>query len=340
VTSHGVLRIGLGWAAAGAPGSYAPLARYAEEKGVDELVVYSDLMFRPPLGPLLEMAAATERVQLGLGCLTPFTVHPVEIAGQVAYLDAASSGRARLGLVRGAWLHQLGLDQRRAITAVRETAEIVSRLLRGDRSGVRGKVFELAPDLGLQYAAERARVPLVIGTWSPKLAALAGEIADEIEVGGTANPDMVKVIRELVAAGAARGRRDVADIEVSFNPMMVVDEDRSAAEALARTRGAMYVEAIGHLDPTVDLDPELVARIRVRLAAGDEDGAGRLLPADLLRRFLVCGTPTDVIDHMLELAAAGVDKIYLGNPFGLDERRGLELLAEKVLPAVRAAGSA
>ncbi|GAA4091278.1 LLM class flavin-dependent oxidoreductase [Nocardioides kongjuensis] len=339
MTGAAGLRIGLGWAASGRPGSYAPLARYAEENGVDELVVYSDLLFRPPLGPLLEMAAATDRVQLGLGCLTPFTVHPVEIAGQVAYLDAASGGRAHLGLVRGAWLHQLGLDQRRAITAVRETADIVARLLRDDRSGMNGTVFQLAAGLGLQYDVHRDRIPLVIGTWSPRMAALAGEIADEIEVGGTANPDMAKVIRDLAAPGAERAGRDVDDLVVSFNPMLVVDEDRSAAEALARARGAMYVEAVGHLDPTVDLDPDLIERIRDLLADGDEEGAGRLVPAALLRRFLVCGTPSDVVDHLVELASAGVDKVYLGNPFGLDERRGLELLVERVLPAVRAAST-
>ena len=34
---------------------------------------------------------------------------------------------------------------------------------------------------------------------------LAGEIADEIKVGGTANPAMVRLIRERVAAGRHRG---------------------------------------------------------------------------------------------------------------------------------------
>ncbi|WP_433799951.1 hypothetical protein [Actinomycetospora sp. CA-084318] len=37
----------------------------------------------------------------------------------------------------------------------------------------------------------------------------------------------------------------------------------------------------------------------------------------------------------LELEAAGVDQVDLGNPFGLDERRGPDLLADRVPPALR-----
>jgi 5,10-methylenetetrahydromethanopterin reductase len=303
--------------------------------GVDALVVYSDLMFQPPLGPLLEMATATTRVELGLGCLTPFTLHPVEITGQLAYLDAVSDGRASLGLVRGAWLHQLGIDQRLAISAVRETWEIATRLLTGDRSGFSGKVFTLGAGLGLQYEPRRSQVPLTVGTWSPKMAALAGEIADEVEVGGTANPAMVGVIRERAATGAVSAGRSVGDLAVSFNPMLVVDDDGPAAEALARRLGAVYVEVVGQLDPTLELDPEMLIRMRTLLAEEDHETAGRLVSTELLRKFLVCGTPTQVVDHLVELRAAGLDKVYLGNPFGLDEASGLDVLGKQVLPALK-----
>ncbi|GGF11607.1 LLM class flavin-dependent oxidoreductase [Williamsia phyllosphaerae] len=337
-SEHG-LEVGLGWAGAMRPGEYGPLAAYAEKAGVDSLIVYSDLMFQPPLGPLLEMANATKSVSLTLGCLTPFTVHPVEIAGQLAYLDAASDGRATLGLVRGAWLEKLGLDQRRTITAIRETCEIVTRLLSGDRSGFDGKVFTLGEGLGLQYSPRRTEVPLTIGTWSPKLASLAGELADEVEVGGTANPDMVEVIRRMTMVGTEMAGRPSDALEISFNPMLVIDDDGEKAEALARTMGAMYVAVVGAHDPTVELDPEMVGKMNALIADDDHEGAGRLISPGLLRKFLICGTPSDAIDHLLELEEAGVDRVYLGNPFGLDEDTGLRLLAEKVLPGLRSRGS-
>ena len=51
--------------------------------------VYADLMFQPPLPALLEIAAATDAVRLGPACLNPFSLHPFEIAGQIAALDLA-----------------------------------------------------------------------------------------------------------------------------------------------------------------------------------------------------------------------------------------------------------
>ena len=52
-----------------------------------------------------------------------------------------SRGRAFYGLVRGAWLDRLGIDQTASLSAVRDTVEIVGRLLRGDETGYLGKVW-------------------------------------------------------------------------------------------------------------------------------------------------------------------------------------------------------
>src|SRR5947199_10399677 len=81
---------------------YRALARQVEEYGFDVLSVYGDLMFQPPIGPLLLMAEATTRIRLGPASVNPYTLHPVEIAGQIARLDAVSGGRAYPGLSRGA----------------------------------------------------------------------------------------------------------------------------------------------------------------------------------------------------------------------------------------------
>ena len=50
-------------------------------------------------------------MRVGPAALNPYTLHPVEIAGQIAALDAVSNGRAYLGLVQGAWLDELGLHE-------------------------------------------------------------------------------------------------------------------------------------------------------------------------------------------------------------------------------------
>ncbi len=96
-------------------------------------------------------------MRVGPTCLNPFTLHPVEIAGQIAALDRASHGRAFLGLAAGAWLEGLGVDTRRPLETMREAWEVVRRLLAGDTSGFAGKRFTLPPGARLRYDLERAR---------------------------------------------------------------------------------------------------------------------------------------------------------------------------------------
>ena len=76
---------------------------------------------------------------MGPSCLNPFTLHPVELAGQVAAVDRASGGRAFLGLAAGAWLETLGVDGSLPLTSVREAWEVVRRLLAGDDAGISGR---------------------------------------------------------------------------------------------------------------------------------------------------------------------------------------------------------
>jgi len=270
---------------------YARLGRRAEELGFDVVTVYADLMFQPPLPALLAIAEATERVRIGPSCLNPFTVHPVEIAGQTAVLDAASRGRAFLGLARGAWLDALGLDTARPVTAIREAVEIVRRLLAGDASGFAGERFSLAPGVALRYDVLRPSVPLLIGTWSPRLAAYAGAEADELKVGGSANPALVPIMRERIGA---------REVGLVFGAVTVCDADGERARRVARAEAAMYLDVVARLDPTVEGEP-------------------------ILDRFAFAGTPDEIGAQVEALRHAGVSRIDFGTPHG-----SLELLGEVV----------
>lgn len=306
--------IGLGLQGNKAPGDYAKIANLAEEYGFDVLTVFSDLMYQPAIVPLMVAALNTSRIRLGPACLNPFTLHPIEIAGQIAALDLASNGRAYLGLARGAWLEKIGIEQPRPVRALREAAEIVRLLLAGDRGGYQGEVFSVAADTTLQFEVLRQRVPLLIGTWSPRTAALAGEIAAEVKIGGSANPAMVRRMREWVDAGTRRAGRSPEDVGIVVGAVTVVSEDGAAARRLARSAVGMYVEVIGRLDPTTDM------------AA---DGA---ISDHVLDRFAMAGTPEQVAEQAAALFAAGARRVEFGSPHGLTAEEGIRLLGERVLP--------
>jgi 5,10-methylenetetrahydromethanopterin reductase len=321
-------QLGLGLQTDKSPGDYGPLARMAEDAGFDVVTTFNDLWFQPAVPALLEIAAATTRVRIGPSCLNPFTVHPVEIAGQTAVLDAASKGRAFLGLARGTWLEPLGLDQSDPVTAIRETWEIVRRLLAGDDSGFTGRRFSLPQGQRLRFPILRDEVPLLVGTWAPRLAAFAGEEAQELKVGGSANPDVVPVLRERIAN---------PDVGIVLGAVTVVDDDGARARRIARREVAMYLAVVAELDPTVEVDPELIARVREHVDADDHDAAGSLIPDDLLDRFSFAGTPDEVADHAEAVFAAGARRVDFGTPHGAPELRGVELLCTAVLPRLRVA---
>jgi len=329
------VEIGLGLQSDKRAGDYARLARSAEVWGFDVLSVFGDLMYQPPIFPLLEMAAVTERVRLGAACLNPYSMAPYEIAGQVAALDLASNGRAYLGLARGTWLGAVGIDQPRPLTVLAEAVQVIYRLLRGDPEGFAGKVFRLAPGTVLRYPVQRPEPPLLLGTWGPKGAALAGRIAQEIKVGGSANPAMVPVIRDRVRVGAHQAGRSVDDVGLVFGAVTVVDTDGAAARARARTEVAMYLAVVADLDPTVEVPADLLGRIKELVDAGRHEQAGRLIPDDLLDLFAFSGTPEQVAAQAQRLIDAGVRRVEFGTPHGFTADRGVELLGSAVLPLLR-----
>jgi len=299
---------GLGLQGDKRPGDYAALARRAEADGFDVVSVFNDLFFQPALPPLLEIATATERVRIGPACLNPFTVHPVEVAGQVAALDAVSEGRAYLGLAAGAWLDRLGLENRRSLTAISETWEIVRRLLAGDDSGFDGELFRLAAGNTLAYEPVRRSVSLLVGTWSPRLTAFAAAHAAELKIGGSSNPALVRLVRKWLAGSSTR---------LVVGAVTVVDDDDARARAAARAEVALYLPVVGAFDPTTDVP------------------AGGEIPDDVLDRFAFAGEPARIVAQVEALFEAGVDRIEFGTPHGINERHGVELLGTQVLPKLR-----
>jgi len=267
--------------------------------------VFHDLLYQPAIGPLLLMARVTKRIRLGPAALNPFTLHPYEIAGQIAMLDAVSNGRAYLGLAKGAWLDRLGIVEERPLAALREAVAIIRALLAGDESGFEGERFTLVAGTKLAYSRRREAVPLLIGTWGEETARWAGTVADEVKIGGSANPELLPVVRGWIGNPGVR---------MVVGCVAVVDEDGDWARERARAAVEPYLEVVAHLDPTLELR------------------AGQVPPLD---RFCIAGTPEEVAGRVLELWDAGADRVELGTPQGRTTPSGVDLICDRVLPFLR-----
>lgn len=175
----------------------------------------------------------------------------------------------------------------------------------------------------------------MLGTWGPRGAALGGEIADEVKVGGSANPAVVRVIRDRIRAGALAAGRSPAEVRLVLGAVTVVSEDGRAARRRARTEVARYLAVVADLDPTVEWPTELASRVRDLAAAGQDEAAGALIPDETLDRFAFAGTPAHVAGQARRVLEAGAGRIDFGAPHGLSDVEGVALLGTAVLPRLR-----
>jgi 5,10-methylenetetrahydromethanopterin reductase len=321
---------------------YREIARVVEDLGFDGLSAFADLGFQPPVPALLAAAAETSRIRLGPACLNPVLTHPVEIAGQIAALadaaghDAHGDPRVYLGLARGSWLDRLGIPAVGGLARLAEAVGVVDLLLRGDESGYAGTHFTIPEGFRLAGPLPARRPDLLLGVWGPRGVALAGRVADEVKIGGSANPDMVRLARTRLREACLAAGRPADAVRLAVGAVTVVDRDRSVAREVARREVAMYLDVVAALDPTTTVTSAVRTALAERLAADDPAGAAAVIDDATLDRFAIAGNPTDVAEHALALFRAGADRVEFGTPHGLTGLGGIELLGRRVLPAVRA----
>jgi 5,10-methylenetetrahydromethanopterin reductase len=309
------------------PAEYIALAQMIDRYDFDAVSVYCDAPFQPSYAPLLLMAPHLKRARLGPAAVSPARIHPIDIASQAALLAQLAQGGTYIGIARGAWLVDHGIPEpAKPIQAIREAIGVVRYLLEGRSGGYAGEIFSLASYVHAPYVLPEQPIPILIGTWGRSLCALAGELADEVKVGGTANPDLIPVIRGYI--GNER-------VGICVGAVTVVDDDREQARAVARRAVALYLPVVAPLDPTVSVEPELIARLKLHIEQGNEAAAVNLISDDLLNRFAFAGNPADIIFRSESLFAAGVSRVEFGTPHGLPSAKGIQLLGEKVIPALR-----
>jgi 5,10-methylenetetrahydromethanopterin reductase len=316
------------------PAQYVALAQLVNQYDFDVVSVYCDAPFHPSFGPLLLMAPYITRARIGPAAVSPSRIAPIDMAAETALLSQVANAGVYLGISRGAWLRDHGMTEL-PLQAIREAVEIVCYMLSGGNGGYQGEIFQLAPNVHAPYPLPDAPIPIMIGTWGRKLCAVAGEIADEVKVGGSANPDIVPVIQDYIAEGEHKAGREIGSVGVAVGAVSVVDEDREQARAAARRSVALYLPVVAPLDPTVQVEPELIERLRHYASRNEYDAAANLVSDDLLDRFAFAGNAHDLIQHVEALFAAGAQRIEFGTPHGLNPQDGIRLIGEKVLPALK-----
>jgi 5,10-methylenetetrahydromethanopterin reductase len=317
------------------PAQYIALAQLVNQYAFDAVSVYCDAPFHPSYGPLLLMAPHIQRARIGPAAVSPARIAPIDIAAETALLAQMAQGGVYVGIARGAWLDDHGIrESNQPIQAIREAIDIVRLLLSGESGGYDGQVYKIAPHVRTPYPLPQQKIPVLIGSWGKKLCALAGELADEVKIGGTANPDIVPVIQSYITTGERRAGRTAGTVGIVAGAVSVIDDDRRQAREMARRAVSLYLPVVAPLDPTVQIEPELIERLQHLVNQHDAAGAARLISDDLLERFAFAGNAADIIRQAEALFAAGASRIEFGTPHGIIPETGIRILGEQVIPAL------
>ena len=131
---------------------YVVQAQAAESVGFHSFWVPEDYVFPGAFSSCADIAAATSRIKIGTGVINPFTRHPVLIAMELAAVEQISEGRAILGLGASIrlWIEeQMGLDHAKPLSALRDAATFIRRLLAGQEVDFEGRVFRAGAGMRL-----------------------------------------------------------------------------------------------------------------------------------------------------------------------------------------------
>jgi 5,10-methylenetetrahydromethanopterin reductase len=234
------------------------------------------------------------------------------LASTFLTLDDIAPGRIICGI--GAWWDPLaknvGIDRRKPLLAMRETVEVLRRLLNMERVTFHGEFHQVDEiELDVVHGRREPRdVPIYIGATGPKMMELTGEIADGAVLNYCVPPEYNDQALESLEKGAKRGGRTLDSVDRPQLVVCSVDHDREAALDTSRELLTQYLAQQPHIAKASGVSQDVVTKIQSTLGwpATHEEikQAKHFVPDDLVERITASGTPEDAkakvqeyIDH-------------------------------------------
>ncbi len=241
-------------------------ARYAEEKGFEAVWQAESRLVRDAIVPMAAFAAVTDRIDIGSGVINNWTRNIGLLAATFLTLDDLAPDRIICGI--GAWWDPLaknvGIDRRKPLTAMRETIEVMRRLLAMERVTYHGEFHHVdGIELDVVHGRREPRnVRVMIGATGPQMMELTGEIADGAVLNYCVPPEYNIEAMEQLERGAAKAGRSIEDIDRPQLVVCSVHEERKAALDGARELLTQYLAQQPHIAKASGVKPEVVQQIQ------------------------------------------------------------------------------
>ena len=320
----------------------ASLARQIEDWGYDYIWLADERFFREIYSCLTLCALNTKKIQIGVCVTDPYSRHPALTAMAIATLDEISEGRAVLGIGAGvSGFGELGIDRARPALAIREMVGLVRKLMTGENVDFQGRMVQFNHG-ALNFTPVRADLPIYVASNAPRGLQVAGELADGAIVSGCAEEPSIDYAKGLIAKGARKVGRDLAEIDLVARLNCCVSTDGQGARNSIRT--ATIRSLPGHLNfvtaAGIEVAPDLAASLS-QMGYTHDDATladmARRVPDHIIDAMTLAGTPEEVAQRVGRIVRRGVNQILVRpSPSPEGGINGtLEAFATQVMPIVR-----
>ncbi len=288
-------------------------AQYAEERGFEAVWQAESRLVRDAIVPMAAYAAVTDRIKIGSGVINNWTRNIGLLAATFLTLDDLAPDRIICGI--GAWWDPLaknvGIDRRKPLTAMRETVEVMRRLLAMETVTYHGE-FHHVDGITLDVVhgrTEPRNVEIMIGATGPKMMELTGEIADGAVLNYCVPPEYNDMALEQLEKGARKAGRTLDDLDRPQLIVCSVHEDRAEAIRGAKMLLTQYLAQQPHIAKASGVDQETVKKIQSILgwpATKEQiEKAMVYVPDELVLRISATGTPEEAVEQVMEYVEHG-----------------------------------
>lgn len=318
----------------------APLVRQAEEIGLAGL--FATQVHGAPFSTLAAAAMVTERVQLGTGIAIASTRSPFETAMTAMDVDRISGGRLVLGLGASttSWTEGMyGVPSEKPLSQLKETVRAVRTIVAHAHEG-------LEPFEGEFYRADfrefqptqppvRTRIPIWTAALRERAVRAAGELSDGLIGHPMWSTDWAeRLVGSELASGLEASGRKREDIHVNLWVWTAIGDDPRQAIEDARGTVAFYA-GLAQYEPYFEAHGfgAEARKLYEPIGRGDLAAAAKLVPDEMVRAFVACGSEADVRAH-LERAWKVADSICLVPPpwgLGMETTLGYQARMAKLI---------
>jgi 5,10-methylenetetrahydromethanopterin reductase len=288
-------------------------ARYAEEKGFEAVWQAESRLVRDAIVPMAAYAAVTQRIKIGSGVINNWTRNIGLLAATFLTLDDLAPNRIVCGI--GAWWDPLaknvGIDRKKPLLAMKETVEVMRRLLNMERVTFHGEFHHVdGIELDVVHGRREPRnVPIMIGATGDKMMEMTGEIADGCLLNYCVPPEYNDNALELLDKGLRKSGRKMEDFDRPQLIVCSVDENHDKAIDTTKALLCQYLAQQPHIAKASGVADEVVHGIQSILGwpATKEQilEAKNLVPDELVHKITASGTPDEARAKVNEYVKRG-----------------------------------